>query len=82
MANFYFIVYSGGDESVLTVIDLSNVASYERDQFSPVNEDNYYELAEAINDAKALAKKYSLRYERFESRYNSELNEKPEPLTL
>ena len=72
----YFIAFLGGDKSKITVIDLSNVTLYQRDQFSPVNDDNYYELNLALTDAKSLAKKYNLEYVLFDSRYNKDLSEK------
>ncbi len=81
MEFIYFIANQGGDTSKITVIDLADVTVYERDQFSPVNDDNYHDLKEAIADAKAIANKYDLEYVQFESRYNSELNEKTQ-LTL
>lgn len=76
MEFIYFIANQGGDKSKITVIDLANVTVYERDQFTPVNDENYHDLAEALVDAKAIASKYNLEYVPFESRYNSELNEK------
>ncbi|MDA0152261.1 hypothetical protein OH460_08105 [Vibrio sp. Makdt] len=81
MEFIYFIANQGGDKSKVTVIDLANVTVYEREQFSPVNDDNYHDLSEALGDAKAIASKYDLEYIPFESRYNSELNEKTQ-LTL
>jgi len=81
MEFIYFIANQGGNKSKITVIDLANVTVYEREEFSPVNDDNYYELAEALADAKAIASKYDLEYVPFESRYNRELNEKTQ-LTL
>ncbi|EMY6611267.1 MULTISPECIES: hypothetical protein [Vibrio] len=77
----YFIANQGGNTSKITVIDLADVTIYERDQFSPVNDDNYHDLTEALADAKAIASKYGLDYVPFESRYNSDLNEKTK-LTL
>lgn len=81
MDYIYFIAHLGGDKSKITVIDLSNVTIYERDQFSPVNDDNYHDLEEALSDAKTIATKYDLEYVPFDSRYNKQLSEKTQ-LTL
>jgi hypothetical protein len=71
---FYFVTYAK-KKTALTVTDLSEAVSYERDEFAFVNDQNFYTPGEAIEHAKALAAKYNLGYEPFESRYNSSLSE-------
>ncbi|MHD0644115.1 hypothetical protein ACYPKM_00595 [Pseudomonas aeruginosa] len=71
----YFIVFSDAERRSITVIDLQESVSYERNDWATVNEENFSTHLEAIAYARALAAKYGLRYELFESRYNRELNE-------
>ncbi|MBD0788185.1 hypothetical protein HUO09_17660 [Vibrio sp. Y2-5] len=71
----YFIIYPNGDESKITVIDLAQSVSYQRSEWTSVNDENFHDRDEAIETAKALAVKYSLTYLPFESRYNSNLSE-------
>ncbi len=78
----YFVAYKHGDTTKITVVDLANTTIYERDQFSPVNDENYYELQEALSVAKALAAKYQLQYVPFESRISKSLNENVSPPKL
>ena len=75
MSEFYFIVHPSGDQKRITVIDLSYSVDYERSDWMAVNDDNFSCHKEAIEYARALAEKYNLKYELFESRYNSALNE-------
>ena len=75
-STFYFIAHPRGIESKITVIDLSYAASHERGEFCAVNDADYQDLNEALDDAKKIAFKFNLEYQRFESRYNSSLNEK------
>ncbi|EKY4113616.1 TPA: hypothetical protein ACGW3M_001046 [Pseudomonas aeruginosa] len=72
---FYFVAHPRGDRSAVKVIDLAECVRYERSEFAPVNDEDFYERDEAIEHAQALAAKYRLRYEPFESRYDKELNE-------
>jgi len=78
---FYFVIHPKGDRSVVTVIDLAICMRYERSDWMAVNDEDFYGRDEAIEHARALAEKYKLRYEPFESRYDSQLNE-PYNLTL
>ncbi|WOF81461.1 hypothetical protein P5704_026555 (plasmid) [Pseudomonas sp. FeN3W] len=75
MTQFYFVSFKGMDRTTITVIDLDHCVSYERDEFSPVNDQNFSDHLDAIEHAKALACKYNLNYAPFVSRYRSELNE-------
>lgn len=72
---FYFVIHPRGDRSVVQVIDLANAVSYERSDWLAVNDQDFYDRDEAIQHARALAQKFGLSYEPFESRYNKELNE-------
>lgn len=72
---FYFVIYSSLDRSSIKVIDLAYCVSYERDEWPAMSQENFRSPDEAIVYARALAKKYGLVYEMFESRYNKELNE-------
>lgn len=72
---FYFIAFVDKGETI-TVIDLGHSVSYERDEWSVVNDEDFSDHLEAIAYARALAEKHGLKYRRFESRYNSELNER------
>lgn len=72
---FYFVIYNGKDKSAIKVIDLAYSVDYERSDFPVVNKEDFQELEDAIEHAKALAEKYGLRYIPFESRYDSGLNE-------
>ncbi|OEE38298.1 hypothetical protein A1QO_02655 [Vibrio genomosp. F10 str. ZF-129] len=78
MEYFYFISFLGGDRSKITVIDLHNGTSHQREQFSPVNDRDYRDLNEALVDAKSLAEKYNLEYVLFDSRYEKRLSERKE----
>ena len=73
-STFYFVIYTNNRQNV-TVIDLSYSASYERDDWDCYDE-NIYELDEAIGYARSIAKRLSLKYDVFESRYDSTLDEK------
>lgn len=75
MTQFYFVSFKAHDRTTITVIDLDHCASYERDEFSPVNDRDFDDHREAIEHAKALACKYNLNYAPFVSRHRSELNE-------
>lgn len=57
-------------------MDLGQSVSYQRYEFPVMNDTNYYELSEAIESAKGLADRHQLRYNAFESLYDSDLNEK------
>ena len=72
---FCFLVFPRGDKTKVTVVDLSYSASYERDYWYNVNKKTYYSAKKAIKAARKKAKKYSLTYIMFESRYNKQLNE-------
>lgn len=72
---FYFICYPRGDKSKIAVIDLDYCMDYERDEWSTVNKINYDVRDDAIRQARYLAKKYDLKYEMFESRYDSNMDE-------
>ena len=72
---FYFLCFPQGDRTKITVIDLQNCVDYERDEWSNVNKNTYFDHAEAIRAARDIAERYNLEYIPFESRYNRELNE-------
>lgn len=71
----YFVVHPYSTRQTLTVVDLQDCVSYERDEWRTVSNQDFDNHLEAIAHAKALAAKYGMRYEPFESRYNSDLNE-------
>lgn len=73
---FYFVAFVGEGQQEITVIDLGHSVSYERDDWAVVNDEDFHDHLEAIAYAKALAAQHGLKYRRFESRYNSSLNEK------
>jgi 3'-phosphoadenosine 5'-phosphosulfate sulfotransferase (PAPS reductase)/FAD synthetase len=75
--NIYFVIYTNNKQSV-TVIDLASCVAYERSDWNNVNDYTFYSHTEAIEYARSLAERYGLEYERFESRYNNELDENPE----
>lgn len=77
---FYFVAFIDNKEA-LTVIDLDHAVSYQRSDWNVVNDENFYVRDEAIEYARKLADKYNLRYELFDSRYDSSLSER-EILTL
>ena len=72
---FYFVAFVDKGEA-LTVIDLGHSVSYERDEWSVANDENFHGHLEAIAYARALAEKHGLKYRRFESRYDKSLNER------
>lgn len=76
---FYFVAFS--DKTTLIVIDLDHCVSYERDDWSVVDEENFTTPEEAIAHARNLAIVNGLNYEPFESRYNKSLNEPKLSLT-
>jgi len=71
---FYFIAYVK-DRTAITVIDLAFCVDYERDEFDYVNMENFDNHNDAIEYARELSDKYDLKYELFDSRYDSSLNE-------
>jgi hypothetical protein len=78
---FYFVAFADEKSSVLTVIDLENIVSYERNHWSVVDEENFTDRDKAIAHARALATVNGLTYEPFESRYDKSLNEPKLSLT-
>lgn len=72
---FYFVAFVDKGET-LTVIDLAHSVDYERDDWAVVNDENFSDHLEAIEYARALATQHGLKYRRFDSRYDSSLNEK------
>ena len=74
---FYFVIHPGADRSAVQVMDLACCVDYERTDWLAVNDQNFYDRAEAIAHAKALAVKYGLQYIPFSSRYDNTLNERP-----
>ena len=72
---FYFIAHPQGDKSRVTVIDLSYSVSYERSDWDAANSINFTNPDEAIKYAKAIADKYNLKYELFNSRYDESTSE-------
>ncbi|WP_338924530.1 hypothetical protein V0M98_33485 (plasmid) [Pseudomonas silesiensis] len=72
---FYFVALKGSDESTLLVIDLALAVAYERDQWKVVDDEDFYDLDEAIAHARGLAARNGLKYQPFESRYESSLDE-------
>lgn len=59
---FYFLCYPRGDRTTITVIDLSYTCSYERDEWSNVNDMTFYTPEVAIEYAKDLAHRHNLKY--------------------
>lgn len=78
---FYFVIFTSKARTTIKVIDLAYASSYERSEWLAANEENFDTPEDAIEHAKALAAKFNLMYVPFESRYNSELDEK-DALTL
>lgn len=72
---FYFICYPKGDKSKIKVIDESETLRYEKDNFSIVNDLEWYNAQEAIEYAKKLAEQNNLTYIPFESRYGQDSEE-------
>lgn len=72
---FYFVIYLQSKNS-FTVVDVSHVASYERDEFPAVDSANYATPALAISAARLFAKHNGALYAPFVSRYDSALSEK------
>lgn len=72
---FYFLAYTNNREAV-TVIDLSNMTSYEREDWDTVNDVNMSDRDEAIAYGRDFADRHGLHYELFESRYDRTENEK------
>jgi len=72
---FFFLCHPRGNTKIITVIDLSDACSYERDEWRCVTPHNYTDLQEAIADAQQLAAEFSWQYQLFSSRYNESLNE-------
>jgi len=69
----YFLAYVN-KRAALTVIELSHVVSYERDEFDAVDDNDYHNPIEAIYAAKAMIKRaasrgISLSYDNYSSRY-------------
>ena len=72
---FYFVIFTDASEQTLSVIDLAYCVDYERWDWNCVDGEDFNDLSEAIIHAKSLASKYGRKYRRFESRYDSNLNE-------
>lgn len=74
---FYFLclVKDDNEEFRIGVVDLSHAVSYKRNDYRTVDEENYSDLREAINEAHRFAKENNLPYEPFTSRYHSETSE-------
>ncbi len=68
---FYFLCFPVGDTTKITVIDLMNCVSYERDEFACVNDIDFYDKDEAITYARKLCDKYNKTYIPFDSRYGN-----------
>lgn len=70
----YFMVHPCCDKSKITVVELSPAVSYQRGEWDNVNDMTFHGeqgKKEAITYARKLAKKYSLVYCCFESRYGT-----------
>lgn len=72
---FYFIAHPCGDKDKVTVIDLSYSVDYKRSDWDTINDNNFTCHKEAIEYGRAIADKFNLKYELFNSRYNESLNE-------
>ena len=72
---FYFLCFPSGDKKRVTVIDLMNCVSYERDEWSNVNDNTYYSAEEAIEAGRDIAERFGLEYEPFDSRYGNNSEE-------
>lgn len=75
METFYFVIFTNREETTLKVIDLAYSVDYQRNDWNVVDKKDFQDRDQAIAHAKDLALKHGLKYERFESRYNSALNE-------
>ena len=65
----YFLAFPQGHKSKITVIDIIDIMSYERNEFANVNDNTYTTLKDAIDAGKDIARRYGLTYVPFESRY-------------
>jgi hypothetical protein len=72
---FYFLCYPKGDKTKIQVIDLSYACSYERDEWSNVNDMTFYTADEAISYARELASRHNKEYVSFDSRYDESTSE-------
>ena len=72
---FYFIAFVD-ERQALTVIDLAYVVDYEKNDWDVASDEIFQKPDAAIEHARKLAKKYELRYELFDSRYDESLNER------
>lgn len=79
--NFYFVIYDEG-KTAITIIDISQSARHERGDWEAVNNEDFYDRDDAIVYARKLAEKYNLKYTPFTSRYNKDLNEVGDALSL
>lgn len=79
---FYFCIHPLGDKNHIKVIDLSFSNKYERDEFNPINEENFETQEEAIKYARSLSKKYNLTYDLFEANYHCSVSEKEDEFFL
>lgn len=75
MSDTFYFVAMVEKGTALTVIDLAHCVDYERDEWWVVDNENFNTPAEAINHAKRLASLNGLKYNRFDSRYDSSLSE-------
>lgn len=73
---FYFVIHPRGDKSKVKVVDLGYSVSYQKNEWDCINKETFTDCKEAISYARKIAHKYNLQYQFFESRYNSDLNEK------
>jgi hypothetical protein len=69
----YFICfYRDSERSAITVVDLQQDMSYEKQDFAIVNENEYDTREEAIESARDIAKRHNLQYIPFVSRYRND----------
>ena len=69
---FYFLCYPRGDKSKIKVIDECENLRYEKNDYSIVNDLEWYNARDAIEYARKLAEQNNLTYEPFDSRYGED----------
>lgn len=58
----YYIIYPRGDETQLDILDFTGRNSYELDDWKRASRKVFYDLDEAIEYAKVLAKENGLKF--------------------
>lgn len=74
----YFLCFPQGDRGRVAIIDIQSNLYYEREDWDTVNDEWYDTLIDAVSAADKIAEKLGIVRERFESRYDENLNE-PDP---